>query len=290
MRWEGREQSSNVEDRRGMRVPGGRGAGFGCVGLLVVMVIAMLTGADPRQLLGLLGLVEQMAPQAQVQQPQVPQGLPPANDPQAQFIGVVLKDTENVWQQVFQRSGQRYQDPTLVLFDGKVASACGMASAAVGPFYCPGDRKVYLDMAFFRDLDQRFGAPGDFAQAYVVAHEVGHHVQNLLGISDRVTALQQRARSKEQANDLSVRLELQADCFAGVYGNFNKQYLDPGDIEEGLRAAAAIGDDMIQKQAQGYVAPESWTHGSSEMRVRWLKQGLQSGDPATCDTFKASRL
>jgi len=290
MRWEGREQSSNVEDRRGMRVPGGRGAGFGCVGLLVVMVIAMLTGADPRQLLGLLGLVEQMAPQAQVQQPQVPQGLPPANDPQAQFIGVVLKDTENVWQQVFQRSGQRYQDPTLVLFDGKVASACGMASAAVGPFYCPGDRKVYLDMAFFRDLDQRFGAPGDFAQAYVVAHEVGHHVQNLLGISDQVTALQQRARSKEQANDLSVRLELQADCFAGVYGNFNKQYLDPGDIEEGLRAAAAIGDDMIQKQAQGYVAPESWTHGSSEMRVRWLKQGLQSGDPATCDTFKASRL
>jgi predicted metalloprotease len=205
-------------------------------------------------------------------------------------VGVVLKDTENVWQQVFQRSGKRYQDPTLVLFDGRVASACGMASAAVGPFYCPADRKVYLDMAFFRELAQRFGAPGDFAQAYVVAHEVGHHVQNLLGISDQVTALQERARSKEQANDLSVRLELQADCFAGVYGNFNHQYLDPGDIEEGLRAAAAIGDDMIQKQSQGYVAPESWTHGSAEMRVRWLKQGLQSGDPATCDTFKAPRL
>jgi predicted metalloprotease len=165
-----------------------------------------------------------------------------------------------------------------------------MASAAVGPFYCPADHKVYLDMAFFRELSQRFGAPGDFAQAYVVAHEVGHHVQNLLGLSDQVTALQERARSKEQANDLSVRLELQADCFAGVYGNFNQQYLDPGDIEEGLRAAAAIGDDMIQKQAQGYVAPESWTHGSSEMRVRWLKQGLQSGDPASCDTFKAPRL
>ena len=202
----------------------------------------------------------------------------------------MLKDTENAWQQVFQRSGKRYQDPTLVLFDGKVASACGMASAAVGPFYCPADGKVYLDMAFFRELSQRFGAPGDFAQAYVVAHEVGHHVQNLLGISDQVTALQERARSKEQANDLSVRLELQADCFAGVYGNFNQQYLDPGDIEEGLRAAAAIGDDMIQKQAQGYVAPESWTHGSAEMRVRWLKQGLQSGDPASCDTFKAPRL
>jgi hypothetical protein len=288
MRWEGREESTNIEDRRGMRVPGGKGTGFGCIGILVVMVIAMLTGADPRQLLSLLGVVEQLTPQAQQQQ--VPQGAPPADDPQAKFVGVVLKDTENVWQQVFQRSGKRYQDPTLVLFDGRVASACGMASAAVGPFYCPADRKVYLDMAFFRELSQRFGAPGDFAQAYVVAHEVGHHVQNLLGVSDQVTALQERARSKEQANDLSVRLELQADCFAGVYGNFNQQYLDPGDIEEGLRAAAAIGDDMVQKQAQGYVAPESWTHGSAEMRVRWLKQGLQSGDPASCDTFKAPRL
>ena len=289
MRWEGREQSTNIEDRRGMRLPGGRGAGFGCLGLLAVLVISMLTGADPRQLLGLLGLVEEIVP-PQAQQQQVPEGLPPADDPQAQFVAVVLKDTENVWQQVFQRSGKRYQDPTLVLFDGRVASACGMASAAVGPFYCPGDRKLYLDMAFFRELAQRFGAPGDFAQAYVVAHEVGHHVQNLLGLSDQVTALQERARSKEQANDLSVRLELQADCFAGVYGNFNKQYLDPGDIEEGLRAAAAIGDDMIQKQSQGYVAPESWTHGSAEMRVRWLRQGLQSGDPASCDTFKAPRL
>jgi len=290
MRWEGREQSSNIEDRRGIRVPGGRGAGFGCLGLLAVLVISMLTGADPRQLLGLLDLVQEVAPPPQAQQQQVPQGLPPRDDPQAQFVAVVLKDTENVWQQVFERSGKRYQDPTLVLFDGRVVSACGMTSAAVGPFYCPGDHKVYLDMAFFRELAQRFGAPGDFAQAYVVAHEVGHHVQNLLGLSDQVTALQQRARSKEQANDLSVRLELQADCFAGVYGNFNKQYLDPGDIEEGLRAAAAIGDDMIQKQSQGYVAPESWTHGSSEMRVRWLRQGLQTGDPASCDTFKAPRL
>jgi hypothetical protein len=290
MRWEGREQSGNIEDRRGMRVPGGRGAGFGCIGILAVMVIAMLTGADPRQLLGLLGLVEQIAPQVQVQQPQVPAGPPAANDPQAQFIGVVLKDTENAWNTVFQKSGGRYQEPILVLFDGRVASACGLASAAVGPFYCPADGKVYLDTAFFRELDQRFGAPGDFAQAYVVAHEVGHHVQKLLGISDQVTALQQRARSKEQANELSIRLELQADCFAGVYGHFNQQYLDQGDIEEGLRAAAAIGDDMIQKQSQGYVAPESWTHGSAEMRVRWFTQGLQGGDPATCDTFKAPRL
>jgi hypothetical protein len=290
MRWEGREQSDNIEDRRGMRVPGGRGAGFGCIGLLVVMVIAMLTGADPRQLLGLLGLVEQIAPQVQVQQPQVPAGPPAQGDPQAEFVGVVLKDTENAWNTIFQKSSGQYQEPTLVLFDGRVASACGMASAAVGPFYCPADGKVYLDMAFFRELDQRFGAPGDFAQAYVVAHEVGHHVQKLLGISDQVTALQERARSQEQANALSVRLELQADCFAGVYGHFNQQYLDQGDIEEGLRAAAAIGDDMIQKQAQGYVAPESWTHGSADMRARWFRQGLQSGDPATCDTFKAPRL
>jgi predicted metalloprotease len=288
MRWKGREQSDNIEDRRGMRVPGGRSAGFGCIGLLVVMVIAMLTGADPRQLLGILGLVEQMAPQ--VQQQQVPAGPPAANDPQAQFIGVVLKDTENTWNTVFQQTGGRYQEPTLVLFDGRVDSACGLASAAVGPFYCPADQKVYLDTAFFRELDRRFGAPGDFAQAYVVAHEVGHHVQKLLGISDQVTAMQQRARSQEEVNELSVRLELQADCLAGVYGHFNQQYLDPGDIEEGLRAAAAIGDDMIQKQSQGYVAPESWTHGSSEMRVRWLRRGLESGDPASCDTFKAPRL
>jgi hypothetical protein len=289
MRWQGREQSDNIEDRRGMRVPGGRGTGFGCIGILVVMVIAMLTGADPRQLLSLLGVVEQLAP-PQAQQQQVPEGLPPADDPQAQFIGVVLKDTENAWNAIFQKTGGRYEEPTLVLFDGRVSSACGLASAAVGPFYCPGDNKVYLDTAFFRELDQRFGASGDFAQAYVVAHEVGHHVQNLLGLSDQVTALQQRARSQEQANELSIRLELQADCFAGVYAHFNQQHLDPDDVQEGLRAAAAIGDDMIQKQAQGYVAPESWTHGSAEMRVRWLRQGLQSGDPASCDTFKAPRL
>jgi predicted metalloprotease len=165
-----------------------------------------------------------------------------------------------------------------------------MTSSAVGPFYCPADRKVYLDTSFFRELEQRFGAPGDFAQAYVVAHEVGHHVQNLLGLSDQVTALQQRARSQEQANDLSVRLELQADCFAGIYGNYSRQYLEPGDVEEGLRAAAAIGDDTIQRQSQGHVAPESWTHGSSEMRLRWFRQGLESGDPASCDTFKSAGL
>jgi len=288
MRWEGREGSSNIEDRRGMRIPGGRGGGFGCIGLLVVLGISLLTGADPRQLLGLLGLVEQMVPQQAPQE--APAGQAKADDPQAQFIGVVLKDTENAWNAIFQKSGKRYQEPTLVLFEGRVSSACGMASAAVGPFYCPLDSKVYLDLAFFRELDRRFGAPGDFAQAYVVAHEVGHHVQNLLGLSDQVQAAQQQARSKDQANALSVALELQADCLAGVYGHFNQQYLDQGDIEEGLRAAAAIGDDMIQQQSQGYVAPESWTHGSAEMRVKWLKQGLASGDPNACDTFKEGRF
>jgi predicted metalloprotease len=290
MRWEGRETSTNIEDRRGMRMPGGRAGGFGCIGVLIVLVISVLTGADPRALLGVLGLVEQVGSQVQTRAQQAPVGAPKPGDKVAEFLGVVLKDTENTWSDVFEKMGRQYQKPKLVLFEGRVASACGMASAAVGPFYCPGDRNVYLDTAFFRELSQRFGAPGDFAAAYVVAHEVGHHVQNLLGISDQVQTAQQRSRSQGQANAYSVRLELQADCLAGVYGHFNQQYLEPGDVEEGLRAAAAIGDDMIQKQAQGYVAPESWTHGSSQMRVRWLKRGLESGDPGSCDTFKAAQL
>ncbi len=287
MRMEGREESENVEDRRGMRVPGGTGTGIGCLGLLAVIVISWITGVDPRQILGLIGAVQQSVPQTQQQ---VPAGAPSKDDPQAVFVSQVLKGTEDAWTQVFVRSGRQYEKPVLVLFDGRVESACGLTSAAVGPFYCPADRKVYLDLAFFRELAQRFGAPGDFAQAYVVAHEVGHHVQNLLGVSDQVDAAQQRARSQEQANALSVRVELQADCYAGVYGHFDQKYLEPGDVEEGLRAAAAIGDDMIQKQAQGYTAPETWTHGSSAMRVRWLKQGLQDGDPASCDTFRAPQL
>jgi predicted metalloprotease len=290
MRWEGRQTSTNIEDRRGMRVPGGRAGGFGCIGLLIVLAISVLTGADPRTLLGILGLVQEVAPASQVETQQAPVGAPKAGDKDAEFVGVVLKDTENTWTDVFQKMGRQYREPTLVLFDGRVASACGHASAAVGPFYCPADGNVYLDMAFFRELGQRFGAPGDFAAAYVVAHEVGHHVQNLLGISDQVQTAQQRARSQEQANEYSVRLELQADCFAGVYGHFNQEILEPGDVEEGLRAAAAIGDDMIQKQAQGYVAPESWTHGSSQMRVRWFRRGLEAGDPGVCDTFKAPQL
>jgi predicted metalloprotease len=285
MRLEDEAESDNVEDRRGMRLPGGRGTGIGCIGLLAVLVISLLTGADPRRLLSLLGAVQEMTPPAARTQA----GSPPADDPQVRFVRKVLRTTETTWGQIFSNSGRRYEEPTLVLFDGQVESACGYTSAAVGPFYCPGDRKVYLDLSFFRELSRRFGAPGDFAQAYVVAHEIGHHVQNLLGVSDRVQALQQRARSDEEANAYSVRLELQADCFAGVWGRSQEQILDPGDVEEGLRAAAAIGDDALQKRAQGYVAPESWTHGSSEMRVRWLRRGLETGDTGSCDTFASRR-
>ena len=285
MRWKGRRQSSNVEDRRGRGFPGGRRGGVSFIGLLVVIGIAWLTGANPQQLLGLLGAVQQMAPPPAAGQ--AAGGPPPADDPQAQFVSVVLADTEDVWNRLL--PGQ-YREPTLVLFEGRVASACGMSSSAVGPFYCPPDESLYIDLSFFRELSQRFGAPGDFAQAYVLAHEVGHHVQNLLGLTDQVTALQRRAGSKEEANELSVRLELQADCFAGVFGHHNRQWLETGDVEEGLRAAAAIGDDNMQQQAQGYVSPKSWTHGSSDMRVRWLRRGLESGDPEVCDTFEASRL
>jgi hypothetical protein len=258
------------------------------MGLVLVLAVAWLTGADPRQLLGLLGVVEQMVPPPSAQT--APDGAPAADDPQARFMKLVLGSTEDVWGQALEG---RYREPRLVLFDGRVASACGYASAAVGPFYCPGDEQVYLDLSFFRELHERFGAPGDFARAYVVAHEVGHHVQNLLGVSDEVSRMQQRVLRPERANELSVRLELQADCYAGVWGNRAAQAghyrLEAGDLEEGLRAAAAIGDDRIQEQDQGYVVPESWTHGSSRMRVQWLRRGLESGDPGSCDTFEADR-
>jgi predicted metalloprotease len=284
MRWRGREESENVEDRRGLRVTAGRRGGIGCGGLLLVLGIAYFAGVDPRQILGLLQQAGPMTEQS------VPQGQPPAEDDATRFVRVVLKDTENTWSQVFQQSGRTYAKPTLVLFEGQVDSACGFASSAAGPFYCSADGKVYMDLAFFRELSQRFGASGDFAAAYVIAHEVGHHVQNQLGISDQVAQAQRGARSEEEANTYLVRLELQADCFAGVYGHFNQRHLEPGDVEEGLRAAAAIGDDTIQKQTQGYVVPESFTHGTSAMRVHWLRKGLEAGDPAACDTFQGVRL
>ena len=254
---------------------GGGGIGM----LLIVLAVSCLTGTNP---LALLQMAEQVAPQ---QTQEVPTGAP-AGDPAAEFVAVVLGDTEETWNRVFQSSARRYQEPVLVLFEGSVQSACGGASSASGPFYCPADQKVYLDLSFFRELDQRFGAPGDFAQAYVVAHEVGHHVQNLLGINRQVNQAQQ-GQGRAGANQLSVALELQADCFAGIWGHHasRKQLLDQGDVEEGLAAAAAIGDDRLTK---GRVSPESFTHGTSEQRARWLRQGLSSGDINSCDTFRST--
>ena len=286
MRWRGRRQSEQVEDRRGMGGPGRGVAVGGCGTFVVVLIVSWLTNTNP---LALLDMVQQTGGQAPAESG--PVGAPgqtgdAAEDEQAQFAAVVLGDTEEVWTRIFAAEGQQYALPGMVLFRQGVRSACGMAGSAVGPFYCPLDGKLYLDLSFFDDLDRRFGAPGDFAQAYVIAHEVGHHVQNLLGIAERVTAAQQRARSQEQANELSVRMELQADCLAGVWGkNSGQGLLEAGDVEEGLRAAAAIGDDRLQSMSRGQVAPESWTHGSSEMRVQWLRRGLSTGDPDQCDTF-----
>lgn len=273
MRWEGGRRSSNIEDRRGLGV-GTVGAG-GIGTLLIVLAVSCLTGTNPLQL---LQMVEESAPQTTQS---VPTGVP-SGDPQSEFVAVVLADLEETWGRIFQASGQQYQAPVLVLFNDAVQSACGSASSASGPFYCPADRKVYLDLSFFRELDQRFGAPGDFAQAYVVAHEVGHHVQNVLGINDQVA----RARGSADGNAMSVRLELQADCFAGVWGFHaqKKDLLDPGDVEEGLAAAAAIGDDRLTR---GRVSPDSFTHGTSAQRAKWLRQGLSTGNINQCDTFRA---
>jgi predicted metalloprotease len=279
MRLEDERESENVEDRRGRRIAGPAGIGLG--GVLLVLVIALITGKDPSQLLRLLQGTTQSTQTAPTG------GAPPADDRLGAFASKVLASTEDAWGNVFQEAGSSYRQPHLVLFSGAVQSACGMTSSAVGPFYCPNDRKVYLDLSFFDELSRRFGAPGDFAQAYVIAHEVGHHVQNLLGIADKVTEAQQAARSEAEANRYSVALELQADCLAGVWANRANRLkggalLEPGDIEEGLRAAAAIGDDRLQSLTQGYVQPESFTHGSSEQRVAWLRRGLQGGDPNSC--------
>ena len=293
MQWQDREGSANVEDRRGSGM--GRSlviGGGGGLATLVVLVVCLVTGIDPGQVL-------QSAPSASGPPMNGPTastegGAPPANDEQARFVSVVLKDTEDAWHQILPPLGHEYTNPHLVLFSDSVDSACGMASAAVGPFYCPRDSKVYLDMSFFRELDQRFGAPGDFARAYVIAHEVGHHVQNLLGISTKVEERQQAAGSKAEANQYSVRLELQADCFAGIWGHAASQggrfsaghvELEPGDADEALRAAAAIGDDRLQRMATGRIQPERFTHGTSQQRVEWFRRGMESGDPRRCDTF-----
>jgi len=308
MRWGDMRESDNVEDRTGMPGPGG-GGGFGFggmrlgVGSIIVIVIAsLLFGINPLEMLGIVGgggPVTQAPPtapppgygpqtrpppQAQTQT----QGQKPNESTPASFSKRVLGDTEDVWSAVFQAGGSRYEPPTLVLFERAVASACGNTSAAVGPFYCPLDRKLYLDTSFFQELKQRFGAPGDFAQAYVIAHEVGHHVQNLMGTMRQFDAQSQRADPRTR-NDMSVRLELQADCYAGVWGFFaqKRNLLEQGDLESGLRAAAAVGDDQIQKKTQGYVVPESFTHGSAQQRMRWFKTGFDSGDPRSCNTFES---
>lgn len=284
MRWENGRRSDNIEDRRGMRV-NGRGLAGGGIGAIILALVAMYFGVDPSVVLNQVGTV---APQEQ-QQP-VPSS--PEESKLKDFVSVVLADTEDVWSALFKASGKPYPPPTLVLYSGAVQSACGFAEAAMGPFYCPGDHKLYLDMRFFNDLAKRHDAPGDFAQAYVVAHEVGHHVQTLLGISDKVNAARRRA-SEAAGNALQVRMELQADCFAGVWAyhaNQARHVLEPGDLEEALAAAAGVGDDRLQQQARGYVVPESFTHGSSAQRMRWFSRGMQGGNPGQCDTFQAARL
>ena len=262
--------------------------GGGIGGIVLLLIVSALTGTNPLELIGGLGGPGGGGFADGGFQGDGGSATPPADDPQSEFIKVILRDTEETFGEIFRQRGGTYQEPTLVLFTDATESACGLGQAAMGPFYCPGDRKVYIDLSFFRELDERFGAPGDFAQAYVLAHEVGHHIQTLTGLSERVSAARQRAGEVE-GNALSVRQELQADCYAGVWGSFAAQrnLLEPGDVEEGLRAAAAIGDDRLQRQSQGRVAPESFTHGSSEQRVTWLKRGLESGMLEACDTFSA---
>jgi hypothetical protein len=282
----GRRQSSNIEDRRGMR-PVRTGVGLSLGGVLFLVVLSLL-GINPLPFLG----VATQAPEVQMQEAEQPYQESTQEAKLREMTAVVLADTEDTWNAVLPQYGVQYVEPKLVLFSGAVQSACGMAQSAMGPFYCPLDQKVYIDMSFYDDLSSRFGAPGDFAQAYVVAHEVGHHVQNLMGIAKQVREAQERV-GKAEANALSVRMELQADCFAGVWAKNaaqSRQLLEAGDVEEGLRAASAIGDDRLQKQAQGYVVPDAFTHGSSEQRVRWFRRGLEAGTPEACDTFAAREL
>ncbi len=323
MRWRGERESENVEDRRGergrvgfpfpggVRVPGGGGGGggIGIIGLLILLGLMFFFGVDPRVILqggpsgGDAGFPDIRIPQQRPETtnypvPRQPRG-PDLERPQGsgedqlkEFVSVVLAETEDVWRNLFRQYGENYRDPTLVLFTGATRSACGIGMAQMGPFYCPMDGKVYIDLAFYRELRDRFRAPGDAAQAYVIAHEVGHHVQNLLGIMSQVERIRPRL-SEEQSNALQVRVELQADCFAGVWANKAqeaKNIFEPGDIESALNAASAIGDDRIQKQTQGYVVPDSFTHGSSAQRVRWFKQGFETGSLKACDTFNAKDI
>ena len=289
MKWEGNRESSNVEDARG-----GGGGGFGIggrsigIGTVVVAVVAgAIFGVNPLTILGVIG-GGGSAPQTQG----APATRPPPDDQMARFVSVVLADTEDVWREIFSQAGRSYREPRLVLFRGSQPTACGTGQSAMGPFYCPGDQKVYIDLSFYETMRTRLGAPGDFAQAYVIAHEVGHHVQNLLGVTDRVDAMRGRV-GQAQYNALSVRVELQADCFAGVWANHAdkaRQVLERGDIEEALNAASQIGDDALQRGSRGTVRPESFTHGTSAQRVRWFRRGIETGSMQQCNTFETSQL
>lgn len=285
MRWRDGRRSDNVEDRRGMRSAGGKKVGGG-IGVIILALIAMYFGVDPAIVLD-PGAPGMSGGDSAVSAPRSPE-----EDVLAEFVSVVLADTEDVWHDIFRQMGREYREPRLVLFTDAVESACGYAQAAVGPFYCPSDQSVYIDLGFYRDLKLRHQAPGDFAQAYVIAHEVGHHVQKLLGILDKVNDLRRRV-SEVEANQLLVRMELQADCMAGLWANHahrERQVLEEGDIEEALNAASAIGDDRLQRQSRGYVSPDSFTHGTSAQRVEWFTRGARTGDLNQCDTFAAGRL
>jgi len=279
MRWREGRESDNVEDRRGMTVS--KGMMGGGIGTILLVLVALYFGVDPSIILN------QMPTTGSPPSVEQSAGKPAGQDEEARFVSVVLADTEDTWREIFRQGGQTYREPKLVLFSGAVQSACGFAQAAMGPFYCPLDETVYIDLIFYRDLKERFRAPGDFAQAYVIAHEVGHHVQNQLGIMQKVQEMRSRV-DEVRSNDLSVRTELQADCFAGLWAyhaDRSRHILESGDIDEALNAASSIGDDRIQKQTRGQVVPDSFTHGSSEQRVRWFKRGIETGDFAQCNSF-----
>jgi predicted metalloprotease len=288
MRWQSGRRSNNIEDRRGRRVPGG--AKGGSIGIMLLALAAMyFFDIDPNIIMGIGDAVQGNSSAPTTTEPYKATA---AEQEQADFVSVVLADTEDVWNQVFKENGRTYQEPNLVLFSGSVKSACGLAQAAMGPFYCPGDRQVYIDLSFYKELQDKLNSPGDFARAYVVAHEIGHHVQKLLGTSDKVHQARQQLSEKD-FNKVSVRLELQADCYSGVWANRADRMrgiLEPGDIEEALNAASNIGDDRLQQQSRGYVTPDSFTHGSSAQRVHWFNQGFKSGDIRQCDTFAEQSL
>jgi uncharacterized protein len=285
MKWNRARRSSNVEDRRGISMGGAGGLGLG--GIAIVVVISLLLGKNPAELLGLVSQLEDNRPAQSQPAPA------PGEDEAYDFIAAILGETEDVWTSVFAAQGARYEPPRLVLFTGQVSSACGSASAAVGPFYCPGDHQVYLDLSFFQEMEARLGGGGEFAEAYVVAHEVGHHVQTLTGVTQRVNDARRRGQDITGATGLLVRQELQADCYAGLWAHHAQarhDWLEPGDIEAALNTASAIGDDRLQRQSRGTVVPDAFTHGTSAQRVRWFRRGFDGGDPGECDTFAASTL